>query len=146
MTVALQFSIEKNEDYDHQLSLDDYIDESNIIKGRDDFKTQQEYFNYVESLPQDIQEEIIAEEIKLQDIETYKDIVDHSFTETEMSVLYDELYHLIKGNDLAASQARENALYEAYDKLRRYEKFQDIGSRLGYIITTLKNDYRSSSL
>lgn len=136
---ALKFFVEKNDDYDHQLSLDDYIDDNDAIKTRSEFKNENEYFEYVKSLPQDIQDGIIAEEIKLQYIETYKDIVEFSFTENEMSILYDELHHLIKGDDLEASEAREEALYEAYDKLRRYERVQDIGSRLGYLITTLKN-------
>ncbi len=142
LTVALKFTIEKNEDYDHQLSLDEFIDESKIIKGRTDFKTEQEYFEYVDSLPQDIQEDIIAEEKKLSDIESYKQIVGYSFKEDEMSVLYDSIYDLIPGEDAEMEAAREEALHEAYNKLRRYERVQDIGSRLGYLIATLKNNYQ----
>ena len=138
----MKFTIEKNEDYDHQLSLDEFIDDSKTIKGRTDFKTQQEYFDYVASLPQDIQEDIIAEEKKLSDIESYKQIVGYSFKEDEMSVLYDTLYDLIPGEDAEKEEAREEALHEAYSKLKRYEKVQDIGSRLGYLIATLKNNYQ----
>lgn len=139
-TVALKFTIKKNEDYDHQLSLDDYIDESKTIKSRSDFDTEQEYFDYIESLPQDIQEDIIAEEQKLSDIENYKNIVDYSFTENEMSVLYDTLYELFPGADAENEEARDEALHEAYSQLKRYEKVQNISSRFGYLLKTLKNN------
>lgn len=141
-TVALKFTIEKNEDYDHQLSLDDYIDESKTIKSRSDFETDLDYYHYVESLPQDIREDIIAEELKLNDIENYKKVVDYSFSENEMSILYDTLYDLLPGADAENEDAREEALHEAYSQLKRYEKVQKIESRFGYLLKTLKNNYQ----
>ena len=145
---AIKFTVEDNDAYDHQVSLDEYVDETQIIKQRSDFDKETDYFRYVESLPQDIQDSIIAEELRLNHIELLKEVVDFSFTENEMALIFDELCRIIPYSidddpefeqAVIVSDERKEVLRLAYQKLKRYETVEKVENRFGYLLKTLNN-------
>lgn len=147
--VALTFKISKNEEYDHQISINEYIDESRIIKKRDDFETEEEYRAYCLTLPQDIQDSIIADEIKLAAIEELKEVVNFAFTEEEIGFFYDRLCQIIPDNNeidpKIIKEQRKERLGNAYKRLKFYEVHNEVHSRSGFINEVLEDDPKVST-
>ena len=148
---GLKFKVRANEAYDHQMELKElegYGDDFKV-KMRSEFSTDKEYEEYCKTLPRSIQDTIIAEEKRLEDIERLKLLVENDFEEKQINKLYDTICKLIpeeEGKDISQIKSdREDRVRFAYnifqteDRLGNVKSEDDYG-RMEYLIKVLTNN------
>lgn len=119
------------------------------LKTMADFSDYGQFLKYFESLPEALQNEIIAKEMKENEIMMILQIVDFSFTKNEATVIYDILHKLVRdGKDQESKEfaelERRALMKQAYKKLRAYEaqnqdKGTPIKNRFNYFLSILDN-------
>lgn len=114
-----------------------------VLKSRSDFEKESDFFSYIVSLSPELREQVIAKDNRDLEISWFKNIVGSSFTDNEISFLYDVVCDIV-GNGHEFQLAREKFFQESYEKLLMREiqgkdTNNPVKNRFTYFVSILKN-------